>query len=282
MINISCLSVPIDKKNTKLKDAMYLTSQALYESKSIPFKKLHRIVSSDLRQYSPFEFKNAIKKSENWSNENQNILILDIDDGLSIDEAKKIFKDYTYFICTTKSHQQDKKGIICDRFRIILKAINIPKNDEYFKYMRQLELLFPFIDKQVNTKTGAFLGSSNCKYWYNEGISFDFNIIKPVQTKEVYIVREAKEHTQNMEVQQIKSLLNQEIIAEILNHNGFEVDRNFKLMLRDERTPSTSISRDGLIKDFGSGWTGDIFSVLMEFKEMSFPNSIDEVRKYVL
>ena len=47
------------------------------------------------------------------------------------------------------------------------------QGDVYFDYMRRLESLFPFIDKQVNTKTGAFLGSSNCEYWYNKGKLFD-------------------------------------------------------------------------------------------------------------
>ena len=45
----------------------------------------------------------------------------------SIDKAKEIFKGFKYFICTTKSHQKEKKGLVCDRFRIILPIINFPK-----------------------------------------------------------------------------------------------------------------------------------------------------------
>ena len=153
MINLSYLEVPSELGNVKLKNAMYITAQPLYKNIKIAFDKLHQIVKSDYRQYTPFIFNNGKKISENWDNSSQDLLILDIDDGLSIAEAKNKFKRYAYLLCTTKSHQREKKGIICDRFRLILKAKNIPNGDEYFKRIRNLEKLYPFIDVQVNTKT---------------------------------------------------------------------------------------------------------------------------------
>lgn len=45
---------------------------------------------------------------------------LDFDDGLSLDDAVDVFKDYMHIIATTKSHQIQKNGVVADRFRVIL------------------------------------------------------------------------------------------------------------------------------------------------------------------
>jgi len=46
---------------------------------------------------------------------------LDFDAGMTLKEACEIFDKYLHVIGTTKSHQIDKGGIICDRFRVFLK-----------------------------------------------------------------------------------------------------------------------------------------------------------------
>lgn len=46
---------------------------------------------------------------------------LDIDDGMKLNEALEIFESYLHVIGTTRSHQKEKKGVTCDRFRIFLK-----------------------------------------------------------------------------------------------------------------------------------------------------------------
>jgi hypothetical protein len=45
---------------------------------------------------------------------------LDFDDTISIDDAIGIFKDYRAVIATTKNHRKRKKGVIADRFRVIV------------------------------------------------------------------------------------------------------------------------------------------------------------------
>lgn len=287
-INISFTEIPLLDKDgnyldIKLRDNMHFTKYN-WKNKSIPWNNLHRMVSSDYRQYSSFKFKDGIKVAENCILDDVSFLCLDIDDGLTIEEAKKRFSKYNYFLCTTKSHQKEKKGHICDRFRIILTITNMPDNDSYFDYMRNLEKLYPFIDKQVNTKTGAFLGSAKCEYFYNDGIDFDMNILKPINLlstpKELPKIKNENFSDSEIEVEQLKQLLTQEAIGHILTANGFDVDRNFKLKLREERTPSSSISREGLIKDFGTDFASDVFGVLMEYRGMTFPQAIEEVRKF--
>ena len=64
---------------------------------------------------------------------------------------------------------------------------------------------------------------------------------------------------------EIKSALDREKTAELLSFIGYEVRRDFKFKLReDEKTPSASIDKNGNIKDFGSGWYGDIIALLHE------------------
>lgn len=295
MVNISYLEVPLNKdwnKMQKLKDAMYLTAQPLYKTKQIKWTDLHKIVKSDYRQYSPFVYQDGTKKSENWNNDKQNILVLDIDDGLSINEARLTFKEYKYFICTTKSHQVEKKGIKCDRFRIFLASNNIPRGDDYFDLCRELEKKYPFIDKQVNTKTGSFLGFSKCEYWYNDGVMFDcselIDIAKRKKELEVAYSSNNTPKKYNAEIstelplEQIKSRLNREIVADIVQSKGFDVDRNFKFKYRtDERTPSASIRHDGLIKDFGSDLSTDAIGFIQEVDKVDFKTAVNYVANFV-
>ncbi|MGD9968815.1 MAG: hypothetical protein AB7S65_00025 [Sulfuricurvum sp.] len=67
---------------------------------------------------------------------------------------------------------------------------------------------------------------------------------------------------------QFKQVYTQNNVAEMLSFIGYEIDRNFKFKLRDEKTPSASISKTGIITDFGSGWSGDIVSVIHEYKNI--------------
>ena len=63
---------------------------------------------------------------------------------------------------------------------------------------------------------------------------------------------------------ELKQSLDREKVTDILSFIGYEVRRDFKFAIRDEKTPSASINNDGYIKDFGSGWGGDIIALLHE------------------
>ncbi len=286
MINISFLNIPLNEDMTPLKDKMYLTAEPLYKNIELEFNQLHRMVSSDFRQYSPFKFIGRKKTSENWNNSDQNLIILDIDDGLSITEAKELFKEYKYLMATTKSHHKEKKGVVCDRFRVILESNNVPIGDDYFIMTDFLEIKYPFIDKQVNTKTGAFLGYADCEYWYNDGKLFDCQSalrdgkrIKMAKTQEV---RPQHEPRYDLPIEQIKLSLDQETVSQIVESCGYHVNRNFKFKFReDERTPSASISKEGYIKDFGSDLGTDAIGFVQEVKQLDFKSAVEYVGGFV-
>ena len=69
-------------------------------------------------EYSASKFKNG--KRTNKMAIGASAIILDIDDGLTIKQGIELFSSYKSLIVTTKSHQVEKKGLIADRFRVIL------------------------------------------------------------------------------------------------------------------------------------------------------------------
>ena len=300
IVNISYVEVPLNMQgvsddgkhidlikfhNCKLKDNMWATKDG-YKNIDIEFEKLIDLVKSDYRQISPFVFKDGKKISENWDNSKQDLIVFDIDDGLSITEAKEQFKSYKYLLATTKSHQVEKKGLKCDRFRIIIPAKNIPKGDAYFDMMRILEDRFEFIDKQVNTKTGAFLGNFDCEYFYNDGMIFDCSpILKMVESNEEAIPRQSSiniptkqnySNSKDLPIQEIKSRLTREIVADIVSSCGYDVNRKFMFKYRQsERTPSASISPELLIKDFGGDLSTDVIGFIQEVKAVDFKTAVE-------
>ena len=73
--------------------------------------------------------------------------------------------------------------------------------------------------------------------------------------------------------QQIKDSIDRETVTHILIGLGYEVGRDWKFTLREERTPSTSIRQDGLIRDFGDDWSGDIVALLHEKRSLSLQDA---------
>ena len=61
---------------------------------------------------------------------------------------------------------------------------------------------------------------------------------------------------------------------------GYEVNAGWKFKIRkDERTPSASINSNGKIKDFGTGWYGDIVDFLEKFCSYSKREAFCKVRR---
>ena len=74
--------------------------------------------------------------------------------------------------------------------------------------------------------------------------------------------------------QQIKERTDRETAADLLTFIGYEIQRDFKFKLRpDEETASASIRADGYLKDFGSGWSGDVVALLHEHHNQSLKDA---------
>lgn len=70
--------------------------------------------------WSPCIWKDGIRHQSNFIR--ADYCVLDFDDGeMSLSQAINTFCDMKCIIGTTKSHQKEKHGIVCDRFRVLLE-----------------------------------------------------------------------------------------------------------------------------------------------------------------
>lgn len=47
-------------------------------------------------------------------------IMLDFDEGVSIEQFKASYKEHEWILITSKSHQKEKHGVVCDRFHVLL------------------------------------------------------------------------------------------------------------------------------------------------------------------
>lgn len=85
------------------------------------------------------------------------VIGLDIDSGLSLEEAKMSFAHYAHLIIPTKSHQKMKNGVTADRYRVLLFPDRKIANQEQFSATwMTLYKKFPFIDKSAKDCSRMF------------------------------------------------------------------------------------------------------------------------------
>ena len=297
-VNISYLDTGVD---LTIKKNMYRTGiytdfntnkivVPSFKNTDISFDRLHEITSKSSVQYSPYIFTNdGTRLSRNWNNNQQNILVFDIDDGMSIEQARDKFKKFTYLIVTTRNHQKDKKGIICDRYRVILPATNIPKGEIYFEMLEVMSKEIP-MDIQCNTKTGCFLGYNNSKYIYSEGNIYDCsyaleraedNMLFKLKLKHLEALKtNYPSQSIGNDLKCLKEAINDEVVYRILDSFEYSKRGNKYSIRADDRTPSTKVYPSGYILDYG-GFRGDIFSFLKEYHNLSFKDSIPFVKRFL-
>lgn len=71
-----------------------------------------------------------------------------------------------------------------------------------------------------------------------------------------------------------------ENVAQALSSMGYHIERTWKFKLReDERSSSAFINRNGYIYDFGSGFHGDLVSILKEYHGLSIRESIIKAKE---
>jgi len=284
MINISYI-----KLKDKVIDSYDKTLKG-WINRDILWCDMYKPMSNSKIQYSPYSWRNGCKTGVNFDRSKQNIICLDVDDGFTIQQFQKMFKKYDYILATTKSHQKMKHGTVCDRFRAVIKTINIPSDD--LVCFRTLELLAPFNDVQTLTKTASFLGNDDAIIIENNGKQLDLHkisLIAEQQIKQEQAEKEAKKinrdllaNTYGNSLEMVKEQIDREVVIDILESIGIEVIGNKCRLREDERTMSTKIYGSGYLKDYGSDeLSGDIFHVLMELEGMSFSDALRYVRNYI-
>jgi len=269
----------------------YKSSKSGWKSKCVAWEDMRKVMSNSKVQYSNFEWNNGYKTSDNFSMDKLTHLIWDIDDDFPIATFQKMFKKYKWVLGTTKSNMVDKKGLVCERYRVCMEVLNAPNDPNVF--FRAISLIAPFVDEQTLTKTSAYLGNDNAIIIYNEGKPLDLfkpSAIATEQLKDEYQDKIAKAIDKDMissygksnSIEDIKKELTFEIVVDILTSVGYEVKGN-KFSVRDERTASCNINYKSLnIKDYGGdGYYGDIFDLLVEYQDMSLKEAVMYTQQFV-
>lgn len=157
-----------------------------FKKKKVPFEVLHEVVCSPDFNYSAGTFKKGYRNKENYE-EKQNLIIIDIDDGMKLETAKMMFANYKCMMATTKSHQKDKNGLVCDRFRMIfITDRTIKLNSElYSDFMSNVyDSLGVPADQSCKDSSRFYYGAEG-DHWYSEGDKlFEISDLIPETSKE--------------------------------------------------------------------------------------------------
>jgi len=152
----------------------------------VPFKKILDLVKSDFN-YSAGIFNNGHRKQENYANYSD-MIILDIDDGMTIREASELMKPFTHIIATTKSHLRDKNGLTCERFRILLPTetpVNL-NSEEYKVLMMGVLKRFSFCDQVCKDSSRFYYPAKDSIVTYWQGfINFVWEDFYNEEKKEI-------------------------------------------------------------------------------------------------
>ena len=91
----------------------------------------------------------------------QNLISWDLDEGMTLEEAKIVLSEYTHIIYTTKSHQKNKNGITCDRFRILM-----PTKTTFYVGAEQHKQMYENLSEILNIPNYDIQTRNQGRLWY--------------------------------------------------------------------------------------------------------------------
>lgn len=140
-----------------------------YEATYAPFDQLHKLTQLPNYHWVNHHLLDGYRKEEN-AIQGFNLVVLDIDDGTSMETAKMLLQDYSYHMYTTKRHTA-----AYNRFRIILPLSHELKLDagEFKEFMRNIFEWLPFkVDEQTAQRARKWLTNEG-QYVTNHGELLD-------------------------------------------------------------------------------------------------------------
>jgi hypothetical protein len=140
-----------------------------YQNDYAPFDKLHNLTQNQGLHWVNHHLKGGTRNEES-AEPGFNLIVVDVDGGVSLDLARKLLKDYKALFYTTKRHTDQH-----NRFRIILPTNYELKLDsrDYKEFMQNLFEWLPF---EVDTATGQRARkwlSFNGQHFYQDGELLD-------------------------------------------------------------------------------------------------------------
>lgn len=128
--------------------------------------------------YSLATFKDDIRNKANFIQ--TEAIGLDFDENYTLDQAMTDFAEYRHIIAPTRSHQKQKNGVVCDRFRVILfLSYPITNSDIFEATWHSLAERWPATDRQCKDESRFFYPSVNILDLKTTGFTVDPVTPKP-------------------------------------------------------------------------------------------------------
>lgn len=169
-----------------------------YGAEEVPFDQLHVLTQNAGFHWANHAFKNQHRAEENVL-KGFNMVVIDVDEGISLQTCHEIMKQYKFMTYTTKRHQQDGNG---DRFRLIL-PINYHltlDSDEYKEFMNNIMSWLPFATDQT--------ANQRSKKWMSHDGEYHYNLDGEILDALPFIPRTSKNEQYKKGQQELKSLDN--------------------------------------------------------------------------
>jgi hypothetical protein len=142
-----------------------------YQNELVPFDGLHKLTQEPGYNWINHHLVNSRRVEANCVN-GFNMIVIDVDEDVSLDTARLLMSKYTYMIYTTKRHQAFEDNIqYGDRFRLVL-PMNFELQldaDDFKEFMKNVYEWLPFdSDEQTGQRARKWL-TCNGIYEYNDG-----------------------------------------------------------------------------------------------------------------
>lgn len=140
-----------------------------YRNETAPFDQLHRLTQAPGMHWVAHHLIGGHRMEEN-AIPGFNLVVVDVDGGITLNATKLLIKDYKYLLYTTKRHTEDDH-----RFRIILPInykLELDAKD-YKEFMSNVYEWLPFdVDRATNQRARKWLSHAG-HYEYNDGEVLD-------------------------------------------------------------------------------------------------------------
>ena len=141
-----------------------------YFADKVPFSQLDKLFTTGDFNFTNHHFTDGHRTGTKLI-PGFNMIVLDVDEGISVATAKEVFQDYSYWIYTTKRHTATD-----NRFRIVLPISHILNlnTEDFSRFMTNIYDWLPFTpDTSAKDGTRKWATHKGSEIHYNEGKLFD-------------------------------------------------------------------------------------------------------------
>ncbi len=212
-------------KETDLNKMVIAYSQDIttdYNNERAPFDQLHKLTQATGMHWVAHHLNGGYRNEENCI-PGFNLVVIDVDGGVTMAAAKLLLKGYKYLMYTTKRHTDEE-----NRFRVILPINYELEMDakDYKEFMANIYSWLPFeVDTGTNQRARKWM-SHNGTFEYNEGELLDALPFIPKTSKN-------EERKQLMDSQQSMDNLERWVINNIGDGNRNNLLLRYAMILMD-------------------------------------------------